>query len=115
MENKKSGEFTTALGIFLSMLVFVSGFVLAGNIGLYFNFVGLIIVVGGTLTAALVGYSMKRLIILYRILKGAYQVPLKRPHEIVEILIDLSVKSKLKGLLSLQEDEEETTLLFPRL
>ncbi len=39
---------------------------------------------------------------------------MKEPDEIVEILVDLSVKSKLRGLLSLQEDENETSILFLR-
>jgi chemotaxis protein MotA len=39
---------------------------------------------------------------------------MKAPEEIVEILVDLSVKSRLKGILSLQEDENETSVIFLR-
>lgn len=39
---------------------------------------------------------------------------MKAPEEIVGILVDLSVKSKLKGILSLQEDEDETSIMFLR-
>jgi len=38
----------------------------------------------------------------------------KEPEEIVEILVDLSVKSRLKGLFSLEEDEETTSMTFLR-
>jgi chemotaxis protein MotA len=38
----------------------------------------------------------------------------KEPDEIVEILVDLSVKSRLKGLLSLEEDEGATSISFLR-
>ena len=55
---------------------------------------------------------MERLAIVLKVLVTSYKKPLKTPDEIIEILVDLSVKSKLQGLLSLQEDEEETTVLF---
>jgi chemotaxis protein MotA len=39
---------------------------------------------------------------------------LKSEEEIVDILIDLSIKSRMEGILSLQKDEHETTILFLR-
>ena len=89
------------------------GFALHGNIGLYFNLAALLIVVGGTLGATLISFRTKRLSILWNILRAPNK-PIKEPDEIVEILIDLSVKSKIRGLLSLQEDEGETSILFLR-
>lgn len=114
METRNWRENPTAIGILLCCIVFGLGFLIAGNIGLYFNLVGLLIVAGGTLGATLIGFSSKRLKILYRILRRSFQVPVKRSHEIVEILVDLAVKSKIRGILSLEEDEEETSLLFLR-
>ena len=92
----------------------MAGFFLQGNIGLYFNLAGILIVVGGTLGATMISFRLKRLEILYQVLRGCYRNRVKEPHEIVEILVDLSVKSKLRGLLSLQEDEDETSILFLR-
>jgi len=114
METINWRENPTAIGILLCSIVFGLGFLIAGNIGLYFNLVGLLIVAGGTLGATLIGFSSNRLKILYRILRRSFQVPVKRSHEIVEILVDLAVKSKIRGILSLEEDEEETSLLFLR-
>jgi len=48
------------------------------------------------------------------VLRGCFRTRVKEPHEIVEILVDLSVKSRLRGLLSLQQDENETSILFLR-
>ena len=90
------------------------GFWLHGNLGLYFNLAALCIVIGGTLGATLISFRIKRLIILYQVMKSSHRSRVKEPDEIVEILIDLSVKSRLRGLLSLQEDEEETSILFLR-
>ncbi len=95
-------------------IILFIGFKLQGNLGLYLNLAAFCIVVGGTLCATLISFKLERLIILYKMLKNAQQKNIKTPNEIVEILIDLSVKRRIKGLLSLEEDEEETSIMFLR-
>jgi len=102
------------LGLVLCVLVFVFGFTLLGNLSLYFNVAGLLIVLGGTMGAVFLSYPVKRLRIVGKVLRASYLSKPKSPEEIVGILVDLSVKSRFRGLLSLQEDEEETTILFLR-
>lgn len=101
-------------GLILCLLMLVAGFVIAGNTGMYFNVSGLLIVLGGTCGCALISYRLERLIVIYQVIAGSYRHPSKEPREIVEIMIDLAVKSHMRGILSLQEDENETTLLFLR-
>jgi len=103
------------IGVMLCLLLFLTGFFLHGNISMYYNFSGFLIVLGGTLGATLLTYRLDRLVIVYKVLVASYTVKkTKQPEDIVEILVDLSVKSKFKGILSLQEDEEETSILFLR-
>jgi len=102
------------IGLAFCVILFSSGFVVHGNVGLYFNLGGLLIVVGGTLGATLICFRMKRLFIVHKVLMTTYRTRVKEPDEIVQILVDLSVKSKLRGILSLQEDENETSILFLR-
>lgn len=103
-----------ALGLLLCVLLFGSGFFLHGNAGLFLNLSGFVIVIGGTAGATLISFRLERLKIVYRVLTGSYRRPLKPVDEIVEIMVDLSVKSRLKGLLALQEDEAETSVHFLR-
>jgi chemotaxis protein MotA len=98
----------------ICVLLVLSGFAVNGNVGLYFNLAALLIVLGGTFGAAFLSFRMERLSIVYKVLRASYRTRMKTPEEIVEILVDLSVKSKLKGVLSLQEDEEETSIMFLR-
>jgi len=102
------------LGILICLALFCAGFLFHGNLGLYFNAAGLLIVCGGTLGATLLSFRAKRLTILSKVLLSSYTRRVKEPEEIVEIMVDLSVKRKIRGVLSLQEDEEETSLLFLR-
>lgn len=102
------------IGIVCSAALIFIGFAFQGNLSLYFNLAALLIVIGGTLGATLIGFKVESIINLYKVLKRSYQTPLKEPDEIVETMIDISVKSRIKGFLSLQKEEEETSILFLR-
>ncbi len=100
------------LGLGICLVLFIIGFVIPGNIGLYLNLSGLLIVVGGTLGATFLGYHMNRIEILLKVLKTAYSRETMAPDAIVKILVKLSVRRRLKGVLALQTDEDETTIAF---
>jgi len=101
-------------GLIICLSLFCAGFLFHGNVGLYFNVAGILIVCGGTLGATLISFQAKRLTILCKVVLSSYTRKVKEPEEIVEIMVDLSVKRKMRGVLSLQEDEEETSMLFLR-
>ena len=102
------------IGLLLTLFITLAGFLLAGNLGMYFNLSGFLIVMGGSFGCALISYRLDRLAVVYRVILSSYNHRPKQPREIVEILIDLAVKSRFSGILSLQEDERETSILFLR-
>lgn len=102
------------IGVFLFALLFLLGFLLHGNLGLYFNLSGLLIVFGGSLAATFLSFRYEQIVIVCKVLFHAYRKPIKKESDIVNILIDLSIKSKIDGILSLQANENETTILFLR-
>jgi chemotaxis protein MotA len=108
MERKK------VIGLICCVALIFLGFALEGNLSLYFNLAGLFIVTGGTLGATFISFKINSLVNLYQVIKRAYRYPVKEPEKIVEIMIDISVKSRVKGFLSLQKEEEETSILFLR-
>ncbi len=102
------------IGLFICMALFSGGFFIHGNTGLYVNFSGFLIVFGGTLGATLLSYRTRRLTILFKVLKTCYTRAPRSPKEIVNILVDLSVKRRLRGVLALQDDEDEISIVFLR-
>ena len=94
--------------------LFIVGFTINGNISLYFNLSGLLIVIGGSFAAALVSFRLEQLHIVTKVLSAAYRKPMMKETEIINILIDLSIRSRMEGILSLQNKENETTILFLR-
>ncbi len=104
----------TLIGLALCTLIFLGGFLIKGQLSYYFNVASLMIVAGGTATAALLSFQLERLKIVRRVVQASYAYSLKSEEEIVDILIDLSIKSRIEGILSLQKDEHETSILFLR-
>jgi chemotaxis protein MotA len=99
-------------GLMICLVLFFLGFKLGGNTGLYINLSGFLIVMGGTLGATLLSYHMDRIEILFKVLRTAYGRETKEPGEVVRILVNLAVKRRVKGVLALQDDEDETTIAF---
>ncbi|MCL2458163.1 MAG: MotA/TolQ/ExbB proton channel family protein [Desulfobulbus sp.] len=101
-------------GLALCGLIFVGGFLFKGNLSFYFNIASLMIVAGGSATAALLSFQLERLTIVFRVVRSSYRSQLKSEAEIVDILINLAIKSRIEGILSLQKDEDETSIHFLR-
>lgn len=102
------------LGLLLCALIFGSGFVLTGDMTRFFNLSGFLVVFGGTSGVALASFRLSRLVHVFRVVQSTYRCRVKEPAEIVELLVDLSVKSRLRGVHTLSEDERETSILFLR-
>jgi len=101
------------IGLLLCIILFVVGFALHTDLALYYNISALLIVISGSIGAILISYRLERLVIACKVLYSSYRTPAMKAEEVVEILVDLSVKSRFKGVLSLEE-EEKTTILFLR-
>ncbi len=102
------------IGLLLSISLFLFGFFINGNVGLYFNLSGILVVLGGTTAASLISFRMDQLRIALKVVMTSYRRPIKTETEIINILIDLSIKSRMEGILSLQKEEQETAILFLR-
>lgn len=102
------------IGLIICGSLFILGFIINGNLGLYFNLSGLMIVFGGTLGASLLSFRAEQLKIVARVMWSSYRKPVKKESDIINILIDLSIKSRVEGILSLQHEESETSILFLR-
>jgi len=89
------------VGLVLCALIFAAGFVGTGDVSRFFNLAGFLVVVGGSLGAAIDSFRIERLAYVVRVLRNAYRARMKDPAEVVEILVDLSVKSRIRGVHTL--------------
>ena len=102
------------IGVILFFALFCSGFAVNGNMGIYLNLSGIIIVLGGTFSAVFLAYRLERIQILFKVLASSYTRTPIPAETLVKILVDLSIKRRIQGILSLEKEEEEVTIFFLR-
>ncbi|MUM78147.1 flagellar motor protein MotA [Pseudodesulfovibrio sp. F-1] len=100
------------IGVILSLLLFVGSFLLTGAASAYWNLAAFLVVVSGLCAAMLVSYPTAHIRNAFKVAKNAYTNGHVTPGEIVNTLLDLSVKSKVDGLLSLERSEARATSSF---
>ena len=96
-----------AIALFASLLL--TSIYVYDNAALFFNPLGLLVVISGTLGAMFLSYSSSDILASLRVAHNAYTVEPPTTDEIVDTLMDLSVRSRRKGMLALEDAEEETT------
>ena len=102
------------IGVVLAAAIFLASFFLNGNLGLYINLSGIMVVFGGIAAATFLSFGWRQLVVAARVLLSSYRRQGMRETEIISLLVDLSIRSRLDGILALQQQEQETTVLFLR-
>lgn len=100
------------IGVILSMIIFVGSFLLTGAVAAYFNLAAFLVVFSGLTAAMLISYPWDRVRNAFRVAGNAYANRRATAEEIVHTLLDLSVKSKVDGVLSLERAEAKATCSF---
>lgn len=100
------------IGVVLSLLLFVGSFLLTGAASAYWNLAAFLVVVSGLTAAMLVSYPTVHIRNAFRVARNAYANGHATSEEIVNTLLDLSVKSKVDGVLSLERSEHREISSF---
>lgn len=101
-----------AIGIIASLAIFACSFMLTGAAGAYFNLAALLVVASGIVAAMLISYPAKHVKNAFKVARNAYRKEHVSPEAIVNTLLDLSVKSKVDGILSLERSKATETSSF---
>jgi chemotaxis protein MotA len=99
-------------GFIICVVVFLISFYLGGNINLYFNIPALLNIVSGVFGAALLSYPFARMKAAFYVARNSYTSELPSSDEIIKILLDLSVRSRRQGILSLEKMENQSISSF---
>ncbi len=85
---------------------------LTGAAAAYWNVAALLVVVSGLTAAMFISYPVSHVKNAFKVAKNAYANGRISSEEIVNTLLDLSVKSKVDGVLSLERSEAKATSSF---
>ena len=100
------------LGFMLFVSLFVSSLLLGENSSILFNQVAIVLVVSGTIGAVFISYPYNDIKAALFVARNSYGAKPPTPSLIVNALLDLSVRSRHDGLLSLEKIEGQTTVTF---
>lgn len=89
---------------FLFLSLIVESHYEFGALAAYANFPGLMIIVGGTAGATIIGYTMEDMKNLVPILRNAFRSKGFDPVNVVTTLVGYAGKARREGLLGLEED-----------
>ncbi len=84
-----------------------------GGTVVYFNIVSFLVVSSGTIGAAFLSFPYERIKNAYKVALNSYRKDvISSPDHIVNILLDISVRSRSNGILSLEKLEKTTQISF---
>lgn len=100
------------IGVIISLAIFVASFLLTGAAAAYWNVAAFLVVISGLTAAMLISYPAGHVKNAFMVARNAYTNGHATSDEIVHTLLDLSVKSKVDGVLSLERTEARATSSF---
>lgn len=100
------------MGVVLCAGIYVATFLMSGNASVMLNGLGLAIVISGTCGAMFLSYPSGDLLAAIRVARNTYTGKMVSPERIIEVLQELVVQTRTKGVLALEDFQERTTMLF---
>ncbi len=82
---------------------------LGSSILLFWNLPSVMIVVGGTLAASMIGFPLKDFLGVFKTSMKVFMFKIDSPEELIKTLVEISNKARKGGLLSIEGDIKNTT------
>lgn len=111
MINKLGTTFGLILGVFA---IFGSFFLEGGSFHALFILTSIIIVFGGTFSAIIIGFGLDKFFLLPNLIRLAFVPRTYNIPKMINTFVELSIKARKEGLLSIEKDIKKFDDLFPR-
>jgi chemotaxis protein MotA len=102
------------IGVVLGAVILAASRLFGDGAGLMFNMIGILIILSGTLGATFLSYPFDDIKAAFQVARNTYKENPPTAENIVSLLLDVSIHSRLNGLLSLQKVESQMTVTFLR-
>lgn len=102
-------DIATVIGLFGGTILIVSAIVLGGSAIIFLNIPGVLIVVGGTLAACFIKFSMAEVINSLKVAMNAFTFKMEPAEAIIEKMISYSKIAKKEGMIALEKEKPKDT------
>ncbi len=102
-------DLASIIGVVSGMGFILGTILLGGPITMFINIPSILIVVGGTLAATMVGYPLSDFLSVFKVTMKVFIFKLQPAEEIITNLVEISNKARKGGLLSIEGDIQSTS------
>lgn len=100
-------DLSTIIGLASGIILFLVALASGGPLGTFFSLSSLIIVLGGTVSAAIISYPFEQVKQLFSTVKKTINKTVFSSSQIIELMVRFSEKARREGLLSLEDEISE--------
>ncbi len=104
-------DIATLFGIIVGFALLIAAIILGGNYDIFLNIPGLMIVIGGTFSAACINFPLSD---IYNSFVAAFKIFVTRKlkaNEVVNLMVKIAEISRREGLLALENIETDNNIL----
>ncbi len=98
-------DIATIIGLVGGSVLVVTAVLVGGDLNIFINIPGFLIVVGGTVASCFIKFSMKDVINSIRVAMKAFTVKIDPPEQIMDRMVALARVTKEKGLMALENEK----------
>lgn len=102
-------DIASVIGVVSGMGFVLGTILLGGSIMMFVNIPSILIVMGGTLSASLVGYPLSDFLSVFKTGMKIFMFKIEPPEDIITNLVEISNKARKGGLLSIESDIQSTS------
>ena len=103
-------DIATIIGLLGGTALIVVSISLGGSLLLFINAPGLLIVLGGTLAANFIKFSLTDVISSFKVGMKAFFVKVQSAEELIEQMVSYAKIAKREGLIALEKEEPSASL-----
>ncbi len=104
-------DLATLLGLLCAFGIVLSAIVLGGSATMFLNAPGLLIVVGGTVGAVMMKFTLAQFLGAFKVALKAFLNKLDKPEDLIEQTVDMANEARKGGLLALEGKQTENVFL----
>lgn len=101
-------DISSIIGVVSGMGFVLGTILLGGSIMMFVNIPSILIVMGGTMAAAMIGYPLSDFLSVFKVGMKIFMFKIQAPEEIINNLVEISNKARKGGLLSIEGDIQST-------
>ena len=101
-------DISSVIGVVSGMGFVLGTILLGGSIMMFVNIPSILIVVGGTIAAVMIGYPLSDVLGMFKVAIKIFIFKIEKPEDIIANLVEISNKARKGGLLSIEGDIQTT-------